>query len=169
MPRRRGGAPSLSTHYDTFQNVDPNFTVYYLAGSSGFTSPTWNGLPAVEIDPATDPSGYWLAINGYPHDTNLKQDLNGDGVDLLMAYALNLDPNSALAGMPVPIPGPGTLSMTFYGAAQGVTYGAETSTDLQNWGADGVTLSDPDPDGMRTATIDTTAPRRFMRLVVDEE
>jgi hypothetical protein len=90
-------------------------------------------------------------------------------LDLLMAYALNLDPDNALAGMPVPILGSGTLSMTFHGAAQGVTYGAVTSTDLQNWTTDGATLSAPDADGMRTATIDTTAPRRFMRLVVGQE
>jgi hypothetical protein len=54
--------------------------------------------------------------------------------------------------------------MTFHGAAQGVAYGAETSTDCQNWTTEGVTLSAPDAEGMRTATIDTTAPRRFMRL-----
>ena len=44
----------------------------------------------------------------------------------------------------------------------------QTSTDLQNWGPGGVTLSAPDADGMRTVAIDTTAPRRFMRLVVGD-
>ena len=59
--------------------------------------------------------------------------------------------------------------MTFYGAAQGVTYGMQTSTDCQTWVIDGVTLTDPDPDGMRTATVNRDGPRRFLRLGVAEE
>ena len=81
-----------------------------------------------------------------------------------LAYALNLDPNNALAGMPVPILGSGTLSMSFHGAAQGVTYGAETSTDCQNWVTEGVTISELDPANMRTATVNRDAARRFLRL-----
>ena len=59
--------------------------------------------------------------------------------------------------------------MTFYASASGITYTVLTSTDLQVWETDGVTLSDPDADGFRTATIDTTASRRFMRLTVREQ
>jgi hypothetical protein len=167
-----GDAPAMGG--SVFSLTARGFTVYYLTGTTGFDSPEWEPYPgdayqAVMLDEMPSSSGIWLLTHDLPHDTDLNQDLNGDGVDLLMAYALVLDPHNALAGMPVPILGPGTLSMTFHGAAQGVTYGAETSTDLQNWGSDGVTLSAPDPDGMRTATIDTTAPRRFMRLVVAEE
>ncbi len=61
--------------------------------------------------------------------------------------------------------GLGTLSLTFYGAAQGVTYGAETSTDCQTWIPAGVVVSDLDPGtNNRTATVSRDSPRRFMRL-----
>jgi len=56
------------------------------------------------------------------------------------------------------------VGTTFYGAAQGVTYGAETSTDCQNWVPEGVTISELDPANMRTATVNRDGPRRFLRL-----
>ena len=58
--------------------------------------------------------------------------------------------------------------MTFSASTPGITYTVLTSTDLANWTAEGVTLLNLDAEGRRTATIDTTAPRRFMRLVVEE-
>jgi hypothetical protein len=44
----------------------------------------------------------------------------------------------------------------------------ETSVNLQTWWTDGVILSvpDPDPGNLRTATIGRTLPRRLMRLRV---
>jgi hypothetical protein len=39
-----GNAPSLGT--GVFASTASGFTLYYLAGASGFTSPTWNGYPA---------------------------------------------------------------------------------------------------------------------------
>ena len=39
-----GNAPSMGNF--VFYYVDPNFTVCYTAGSTGFTTPTWNGYPA---------------------------------------------------------------------------------------------------------------------------
>jgi hypothetical protein len=112
----------------------------------------------------TYPAASWLLTHGFEFDTDLNQDLNGDGVTLLNAYALNLDPNNPLAGMPQPVLGPTTMSMTFYGAAQGVTYGAETSTDCQTWETAGVTISELDPANMRTVTVNRDSTRRFLRL-----
>ena len=60
------------------------------------------------------------------------------------------------------------LSLSFRGASAGITYLVETSTDLQNWTTEEVTLSELEADGWRTATVEMDDPRRFMRLVVEE-
>ena len=101
---------------------------------------------------------------GLPYDTDLNRDLNGDGTTLLTAYALNFDPRNPLAGMPTPVLNPATISMTFYGAAEGVTYGAETSTDCQNWVTAGVTVSGLDPANMRIVTVGRDTTMRYLRL-----
>ena len=109
----------------------------------------------------------WLLANGFIADTNLQSDPNGDGVSLLMAYALNLDPNLNLSGsVPKPVIAANQMSLTFYGGNADVTYAVETSTDLQNWSTDGVTVSVPDGDNVRTATVNKTGPRRYLRLGV---
>ena len=46
----------------------------------------------MRIDERACPAAPWLVSHGLPYDTDLNQDLNGDGVTLLMAYALGLDP-----------------------------------------------------------------------------
>jgi autotransporter-associated beta strand protein len=46
-----GNAPTMGS--SVFFNTAPGFTVYYLTGSSGFNSPTWQGYPATEIYPPT--------------------------------------------------------------------------------------------------------------------
>jgi hypothetical protein len=129
------------------------------------------GSPTVMLDSASDfavPS--WLLARDLPYDTDLSQDLNGDGYPLLTAYALDLDPSMNLEPqMPRPELGEGTMAMSFHGDAQGIRYTVETSTDMQNWTSDGVTLSDSNEDGMRSATVDRGSSRRFLRLVVDRE
>ena len=123
------------------------------------------------LDSASDfavPS--WLLAQDLPYDADLGQDLNGDGYPLLTAYALDLDPSMNLAPqMPQPELGEGTMAISFHGDAQGIRYTVETSTDLQNWTTDGVTLSDPNEGGMRLATVDRGSSRRFLRLLVDRE
>ena len=42
-----GNAPTLD--FSVFDYAANGFTVYYLNGSSGFTSPTWQGYPAVQL------------------------------------------------------------------------------------------------------------------------
>jgi hypothetical protein len=84
-----------------------------------------------------------------------------------MAYALDLDPHENLQGnLPAPILTGDSLTLTFPANAPGITYTAQTSTDLQTWTTDGVTLSDLDPDNHRTAVVPLDAPQRFLRLVV---
>ena len=59
-----GDAPVLGT--TVFDRAAPGFTVYYLAGSTGFTSPTWESYPAVEIDQSVHPAAVWLLTHGLP-------------------------------------------------------------------------------------------------------
>ncbi len=115
------------------------------------------------------PAASWLLAHDLWYDTDLHQDPDGDGVDMLMAYALDLDPSLNLqASLPVPILDGNTLSLTFHATSPGITYKVETSTDLQTWKIKGVTQSAPGPDGRSTATVSLDAPRRFLRLVVED-
>ena len=148
----------------------PGSTIFYLGDTSGFTSPTWKGYPAVRIDEQVYPAAAWLARNELPYDTDLHQDLNGDGVNLLMAYALDLDPNQNLQGsLPLPVIGDDGLSISFHAASEGITYTVQTSTDLKAWTNESVTMSEIDDEGQRTAGVDREGGQRFIRLSVERE
>jgi hypothetical protein len=160
-----GDAPA-TMGLNVFANAGSGFSVSYLAENSGFATPAWLGYPA---SPSTSFDVYfpsWLSAHNLPADTSPDQDLDGDGVDLLMAYALNLDPSQNLAGsMPTPSLAPGTLSISYYAASPAVVYTVKTSTDLENWTTNGVTLSGTPED--QTASVERTSPRRFLRLLVE--
>jgi hypothetical protein len=159
-----GKAPVLQT--DAFDNTAGDFTVYYFNGAAGFTSPTWNGYPAVNMGSPT-PAVSWLLDHGYVFDADLESDPDHDGVNLLMAYALDLDPRgNPLAAMPKPVIVGNQMSITFYGGNTDVTCAIETSTDLRTWSTDEVTISAPDGNGFRTASVDKVSPVRFMRLAI---
>jgi hypothetical protein len=146
-----------------------DLVIYYFSGSSGFTSPTWNDYTAVEIDSSLYPTAIWLLEHDMPYDTDMTQDLNGDGVQVLAAYALDLDPRRDLRGsVPVPIWSESGLTVTFRGSSVGVTYGAESSDGLAGWSADGITLSEPDAEGRRSAILRPSGDQRFMRLVFSQ-
>ena len=145
-----------------FELASPGFVVGYLKSGTGFTSPIWSGYPAYQIAAIT-PEFSWLYANAIPGNTNLLSDANGDGVNLLMAYALNMDPN-ARNSLPQPVFGASQMSLSFYSATPGVIYGVRTSNDMLNWTAEGVVLSGPMIN--RTATVAVSGPQRFMRLEV---
>lgn len=160
-----GDAPAVGIA--AFESVGSGFTFYYLSGSSGFTSPTWSGHPSVMIDENQYPAASWLLTHHMDYDTGLNQDLNSDGVSLLMAYALNLNPNIRLTGdLPQVIVSGSSMNMTFYGLAQGVSYRVETSENLIDWDDSDVIRSNPDASGLVTAMADVEASNAFMRLVV---
>lgn len=143
------------------------YTTYWLGSKAGFSAPTWQGYPAVRIDEAVYPAASWLLKNDLSHDTGLHQDPDGDGVSLLMAYALNLDPRLNLgASLPVPVLHPDRLSLTFHAAAAGITYQVETSTGLDEWTTGGVTLSPLGVDQRRTVSVPRSGPARYLRLKV---
>lgn len=132
----------------------------------GFSSPEWRSYPAINMGgvSAWPP---WLLANGLPLDSDALADANGDGVPLLLSYALDLDPRMQ-AGDQMPeaeITGE-QMRMVFFAGREELTYAVETSLDLENWSIDGVSLSDPDADGRRTASVPIGAPQRFLRLVI---
>ena len=154
-----GDAPT-TFGFSVFDRTAEDFTIHYLSSNTGFTSPTWQGYPATS----------WFMDNGLdPISTNLEQDVNGDGVLLLTAYALNLDPALDLSdSLPKAVLAPDTMNMTYHAASPGITYTVETSEDLETWTDTGITFSDLDGNNEVTASIDTTAPHRFLRLRVEK-
>ncbi|MEY2539870.1 MAG: hypothetical protein QOG67_3610 [Verrucomicrobiota bacterium] len=119
------------------------------------------------ISRAYSPIESWLVSYGFAYNTDPLSDPNGDGVSLLMAYALSLNPTQNLTiSMPRTAFTPGQMSLTFYGASAGVFYSVETSTDLHIWTTTGVTISGPDADHFYTATVARSGTRRFMHLKI---
>ena len=130
-------------------------------------SPRRGGYPTIGLTAPLPPTASWLLAHGLPYDTSLQQDPDGDGVSLLMAYALNLDPRQNLKGLlPAPVLGNDSLSIRYYAATPGITYRVETSRDLGQWTTTGVTLSALDAENQRTASVPRDAAGRFLRLVV---
>lgn len=129
---------------------------------------TWQGGRLLLIV-VSYPAAAWLVTHGFEYDTNLNQDPDGDGVDLRMAYALNLDPRLNLQDrLPAPVLDADTLSLNFHASSPGITYRVETSTDLADWTTTGITQSAPGADGRTTASVPRDAPQRFLRLVVQD-
>lgn len=150
-----GNAPALGD--EVFLGTDPDLIIHYLSTNSGYATPVWKGFPATS----------WFMDYGVHPDADLAEDPNGDGVDLLTAYALNLDPDLDLSGsLPGAEIGNDAMSMTYYAVSPGVTYTVETCEDLETWMTNGVSVSGLDPANQRTGAVDLTDPHRFLRLQV---
>lgn len=146
------------------------FTIYYFDNALGFSSPTWMGYPAVEIDTSIYTHAPWLIEHGQAHDAIMSIDVNGDGVPLLVAYALMLDPTEDLsASLPVGKISGGKLELTFFAGRPDINYKVYASSDLIYWSTTGVTLSDSDVDGYRTASVSADFPAQFLNLTVEEQ
>lgn len=160
-----GNAPSMGS--SVFGSVASDFTVSYFNDKSGFTSPTWNGYTTVNMGDSSPIIAAWMFSNGLPNNADLQSAPNRDGVPLLMAYALNLDPTRNQSGsIPRPVVVGNNMSLTYYAASAGITYTVETSPDLKSWDTTGVTLSGPDANNCYTATVPMTGAPCFMRLKV---
>lgn len=162
------GSPSLDG-INLFEGTASGHKVYYLDTSIGFNVSSWAIYSPQAINTTTYPAASWL-LNAYlAYDTPLEQDLNDDGVSLLMAYALNLNPHDKLTTqLPEVVVGSSTLELKYYSGSAGVSYQVETSQDLSNWDTAGVTNSEPDGDSIRTASIQRGEETGFLRLVVTE-
>jgi BspA type Leucine rich repeat region (6 copies) len=169
-----GDAPAMGDTVFDNQSNNPNLRIYFFDGKSGFTAPSWlpieNQPPYASINMGSEnPMAPWLILNDLPANSNPQDDANGDGVNLLMAYALNLDPSKNLSGsLPKPVLGNNQMSMSFYADSPGITYRVETCTDLMSWTDVGVTLSLPNSFQIVTASVDLSGSQRFMRLVVEK-
>ncbi|MGJ8652089.1 MAG: leucine-rich repeat protein [Opitutaceae bacterium] len=168
VPIFLGNAPTTSTNI--FQNTSISH-LYYISSATGFGD-RWSGVATVALDPASfGIASPWLLEHGLAYDTDVHQDLNNDGVSLLMAYALNLDPNQNLAAkMPAISLGNGTTSLVYYGNNEGISYEVEASLDLEDWDSLIVNYSDLDGEWMRTASVSSVEySQLFLRLSVSEE
>lgn len=163
-----GAAPSMGKENPAFGGTAEGFTIYYYESGAGFSSPTWYGYPSFNIGDET-PQKAWLIKWELPHDTSMLSDSNNDGVSLLMAYALNLNPTQNLSDlMPQAELSSGSLVMSFYAGASGISYMVESSTDMVHWSTQDVVISDLDWNLIRTATVNEPGTSRFMRLVVSQ-
>jgi hypothetical protein len=159
-----GDAPAINSN--PFVNVASDFSLSVFEGRTGFLPRQWP-FPIVSLGEPS-PLAVWLATYGLPSDPDLSADLNGDGVSLLTAYALDLDPRRNLRGsLPTAEHSSGQVILRFRGDRDDVQYTVLTSTNLHDWGTEGLTVSAPDDDGIRTATLDpASAPRQFLQLSV---
>lgn len=163
-----GPAPSMGKEARQFEGAAAEFTICYYNGSSGFAAPIWLGYPSVNMGDST-PQTTWLLQWGLPYDSAMLSDSNNDGVSLLLAYALNLNPTQNLSdSLPKAELTTDGLAMSFFCDAEGVNYRVESSVDMINWSEDGIVMSTPVGPLYRTATVDSSAPSRFMRLVVSK-
>lgn len=153
-----GAAPTMGT--DVFKNTAANFTVCFYDGAAGFTTPTWEGYPAVNMGAKSDVKE-WLVAHGLPFDADMSREIGG--VSLLVSYALDLElggqmPQGEIDGE--------TMKMKFFAGRPDVTYRVETSTDLAAWSGAGVTVTPLSGGPMREAAVPTGG-TRFLRIVVE--
>jgi hypothetical protein len=120
-----------------------------------------------------DPLADFLADAGVP--ANLRgpnDDADGDNLDNLIEYALDLNPNGsggAFTGTPpTSQQTPTHLNYTYRRVRNDVTYLVETSPTLigGTWTSVGVTQGTPAGDGTTTASIPLAPGSGFLRLVV---
>jgi len=166
-----GNAPTVSGNL--FRKTDPEFSVFFISGKTGFTAPVWTpkltGFPAQVISAAPSPSQKWLLEHDLPMQTPLQQEPDGTGVSLLTSYALDLDPfKNPASGLPAVSLLPNRMAMTYFAGRPDITYKVESSTDMQTWSTEGITISPPDALGRRTASAATDTPQKFLRLLIEK-
>jgi hypothetical protein len=160
----RGNAPWI--HFTFFSKLATDGKIYYFNGMTGFPTPAWEGRTTVNMGNFSEVP-LWLLENGLAYNTALGSDQNKDGVSLLMAYALKLNPVQELSSrMPKSMMIGGKLTLTYYSASPEVTYVVEASGDLIHWSTAGVNLSTPDSEGYTTASVEAEDKARYLRLSV---
>lgn len=123
---------------------------------------------------AGDPLAEFLTNAGVPAGLRgPNDDADGDGLDNLLEYALDLNPNGngggAFTGTAPALTTTSTLlQFTYRRVRNDVTYVVETSPSLTTgtWTSIGVTQGTPAGDGTTTASIPVTPGSRFLRLSV---
>lgn len=161
-----GDAPSTLGN-SVFNYANADFAVYHYAGTSGFDHINFSTYSVIEIDGAMYPHAEWLLSQSFSYDTSLSADPDDDGIELLLAYALNTSQDLVREQLPSGVVAADSFTMSFFGGQTDVTYEVEVSSDLATWSTDGVTLSAPDTDSMRVASVPMAGnDTRFLRLNV---
>ena len=159
-----GDAPILGSY--ALAGVAPGFVIHVTSSAAGYDVAPWDVYTKVIMGPPT-PVTDWLLSFGYPTNTDLQSDHNGDGVSFLMACALNLNPNQNLSGsLPQPVFAENQMSLSFYAGTGGISYVVEASPDMLTWSTDDVTQSPPDGELISTASVAIPGQARYMRLKV---
>jgi probable HAF family extracellular repeat protein len=137
---------------------------------------TYAPAPFVERTIAvTAPNAFTTFLTNAGVPANLRgpnDDPDGDDLDNLIEYALDLNPNGsggAFTGTAPALSGtPTQLQLTYRRVRNDVTYVVVTSPNLTGgtWTTAGVTQGTPDGDGTTTASIPLAAGSGFLRLVV---
>jgi hypothetical protein len=132
-------------------------------------TPVSRSFSVIGADPLAD----FLTNAGVP--TNLRgpnDDPDGDNLDNLLEYALDLNPNGtggAFIGTPPALSTtPTLLQLTYRRVRNDVTYVVQTSPTLigGTWTSVGVTQGTPAGNGTTTASISVTPGSQFLRLSV---
>ena len=153
------GPLASSNGQHTFDNVSAGVGIRYISSVDGgqFTTIVPESLAT------------WLNAMGFASGIDLSTPLPDlGGTSLLMAYALNLDPNRSYRTSPLPKAGVvgNQLSYTFSAGMQDVSYLVEASADLVHWSGSGVTVTAPDANAYSTASVPLSGGARFLRLAV---
>lgn len=129
----------------------------------------FNGNTLIDhVAPSSSPYDAWKLARGLSAALPDDSDDDGDGLTLLMEYALDLDPMQASqVGAPQLVKQPDRLELTYRRARSELTYEVETSTELTTWTTAGVAQAHVINGEFITASAPLdSAGKRFLRLVV---
>lgn len=156
---QNNGRLLVSGNFTTYDNVTRYLVARVFTGSP----------PLVAADTLAD----FLTNSGVPSTLRgANDDADNDGLDNLLEYALDLNPNGnggAFTGTPPLLSTtPNLFQLTYRRVRNDVTYVVETSPTLigGTWTSAGVAQGTPAGDGTTTASIPVGAGSAFLRLVV---
>jgi hypothetical protein len=183
--------PGWTAVEEGVENIASSFYSTRISSSLGWIS----GIAPEAGSLAVESFGAWRRLYFSPAQvadaavSGPLADLDGDGIENLMEFALNLDPSfseravmtagNGLRGLPLvrleQVAGDGRLTIEYVrrsaGSGSGLSYHAEFSPDLVNWQAGGDETVEPlNPRWERVKTVDSVAGggpgARFARLRV---
>jgi hypothetical protein len=169
-------APGGQTTFNlTFapQSSGVKYATLRIASNDSDENPFDILLSGITMNVATDPLADFLASAGIPSDRrDPNDDADNDGLDNLLEYALDLNPNgnggSFSGSLPIVTSTATQLQITYRRVRHDIIYQVETSHDLsgESWTTAGVSQGTPSDDGTTTASIPINNGRAFLRLSV---